>query len=166
MTSRVATWVSVLTAVIVLAGGFAGWAAVQAGQWRTSNAALADPAATAEASEQISAALKAVFSYDYGNLARTERAAASVLVDDAVTQYRDTFAAAQEQAVSQKLIRTTTVASLGLQDLDGDSARALAFLEQQTLNTTSGQQTSSSAALSVVARKVDGAWKIAALTPL
>ncbi|OXM66556.1 MULTISPECIES: nuclear transport factor 2 family protein [Amycolatopsis] len=166
MTPRVATWVSVLTAVIVLAGGFAGWAAVQAGRWHTPNAALADAPATTEAAEQISAALKAVFSYDYGNLARTERAAAMVLVDEAVAQYQDTFAAAQEQAAAQKLIRTTTVASLGVQDLSGGTARVLAFLEQQTLNTTTGQQTSSSAALSVTARKVDGTWKIAALTPL
>lgn len=166
MTPRVATWVSVLTAVVVLAGGFAGWAAVQTGQWHTSNDALADEQATAAATAQISAGLKAIFSYDYGNLARTERAAASVLVDDAVAQYRDTFAAAQEQAVSQKLIRTTTVASLGVQDLHDGTARVLAFLDQQTLNTASGQHTSSSAAVSVTARLVDGAWKIAALTPL
>ncbi|MDQ0380054.1 hypothetical protein [Amycolatopsis thermophila] len=166
MTRRIATWVSVLTAVVVLAGGFAGWAAVRAGEWRTPNAALADAAATGEVSEQVSAALKAVFSYDYGNLARTERAAASVLVDDAVAQYRDTFAAAQRQAAEQKLIRTTAVKSLGVQDLRDGEARVLAFLDQQTLNTVSGQQTSSSAAVSVLARKVDGSWKIASLTPL
>ncbi|NIH79442.1 hypothetical protein [Amycolatopsis viridis] len=165
MTPRVATWVSVLTAVIVLAGGFAGWAAVQAGRWHTANEALADTTATGEVGEQISAGLKAVFSYDYGNLARTERAAAAVLVDEAVTQYRDTFAAAGQQASAQKLIRTTTVSALGVQDLRGGTARVLAFLDQQTLNTTTGQQTSSSAALAVTARKVDGAWKIAALDP-
>ena len=165
MTPRVATWVSVLTAVIVLAGGFAGWAAVQTGRWHTSNDALADEPATAEVAEQISAGLKAIFSYDYGNLARTERAAASVLVDDAVAQYRDTFAAAQEQATAQKLIRTTAVVSLGVQDLRDGTARVLAFLDQQTLNTASGRQTSSSAAVSVTAREVDGTWKIATLTP-
>lgn len=166
MTPRLATWISVLTAVIVLAVGFAGWAAVRAGQWRTSNDALADATATAAAADQISAGLKAIFSYNYGNLARTERAAASVLVGDAVAQYRDTFAAAQQRATAQKLIRTTTVASLGVQDLRDGSAQALAFLDQQTLNTSTGQQTSSSAAVSVTARFVDGAWKIAVLTPL
>jgi len=163
---RIATWVSVLTAVIVFAGGFAGWAAVQAGQWHTENDALADQAATAELADQVSAGLKAIFSYDYGNLARTERAAGSVLVDEAVAQYRDTFAAAQRQAGEQKLIRTTAVTSLGVQDLRDGEAHVLAFLDQQTLNTATGTQTSSAAAVSVTARHVDGAWKIAVLTPL
>ncbi|GAB3572162.1 hypothetical protein GCM10027445_28860 [Amycolatopsis endophytica] len=166
MTRRVAMWVSVLTAIIVLAGGFAGWAAVQTGQWQTANDALADQAATGEVADQVGAALKAVFSYDYGNLARTERAAASVLVDDAVGQYNATFAAVRQQAESQKLIRTTAVSSLGVQELHGGTARVLAFLDQQTLNTVSGEQTSSSAALSVVARLSDGSWKISVLTPL
>jgi Mce-associated membrane protein len=67
--------------------------------------------------------------------------------------------------VAQKLVRTTTIGSIAVRDLRGDTARLLVFVDQQTLNTTSDQQSSSVAALDVTARKVDGAWKIAAVTP-
>ncbi|MTD53534.1 hypothetical protein [Amycolatopsis pithecellobii] len=155
-----------LLGLIVLAAGFAVFAGLRAGALHGGNRAVADIPATAAVSDQIGADIKAIFSYDYANLARTERAAASMLVDDAVGQYQAGYASARQQAVGQKLVRTTTVNSIAVADLQGDSAKLLVFVDQQTLTTSSNQQSSTSAALSVKARKVDGAWKIASMTAL
>lgn len=163
---RQATLLAVLTAVVVLAAGFAVVSALRADAVHGGNRAVADQAATAEVADQVGAGVKAIFSYDYGNLARTERAAASVLVDEAVAQYRTGYAAAEQQATEQKLVRTTSISSIGVADLRGDTAHLLVFVDQQTLTTTSNQQSSASSALSVTARKVDGAWKIASMTAL
>lgn len=166
LASRQATVPSVLTAIIVLAAGFAVWEWLAARALHTGNVAVADTAATTEVTGQVGAAVKRIFSYDYGNLDRTERAASSALVDAAVSQYQAGFAAAKDQVTSRKLVRTTTIGSIGVRELRGDSARLLLFLDQQTVDTTTNQQTSSTAALEVNARKIDGAWKIANLAAL
>ncbi|HVV10236.1 hypothetical protein [Amycolatopsis sp.] len=161
---RRVTWLPVLVVVIVLAAGFSVYAGLNSA--RDDNAAVADTAATTEVADQVTAAVKSIFSYDYDNLDRTSRAASSVLVDAAVGQYQASFTAARQQAEAQKLVRTTTIGSIGVQELQGSDARLLLFLDQQTLNTTSNQQSSTTASLSVVAKKVDGTWKIASMTAL
>lgn len=163
---RRATVIAVLTAVAVLAAGIAVVSALRAGALHDGNQAVADTAATTEVTDQVGSGVKAIFSYDYGNLARTERAASSVLVDEAVGQYQAGYAAAKQQAADQELVRTTTISSIAVQDLRGDTAHLLVFLDQQTLATRSNRQSSASAALSVTARKVDGTWKIASMTAL
>jgi Mce-associated membrane protein len=157
---------AVLTAVIVAASGFVVWTWLAERSSLAGNTAVADTAATARLTGDVGAAVKEVFSYDYDNLDRTRRAAATVLVDAARPQYQAVFDAAARQAATEKLIRTTTIASIGARELDGDTARLLVFLDQQTLNTTTGQQSSTSAALDVSARNIDGTWKIAAMNPL
>jgi Mce-associated membrane protein len=162
---RHATVLAVLAAVVVLSGGAAVWEWAQARSLRDANAAVADPAATTTVSDQVGEGIKEIFSYDYDDLDRTQRAASSLLVDGAVSQYQASFAAARQQAVAQKLIRTTTIASIGVRELRGDSARLLIFVDQQTLNTPDDQQSSSVAALDVTAREIDGTWKISDITP-
>ncbi|SDZ07100.1 Mce-associated membrane protein [Amycolatopsis xylanica] len=155
-----------LVALLVFAG-CAGWFAFEAASVRSlDNAALADTRATAEVIDQVGAGVKAVFSYDYANLSRTERAASDVLTGTAVTQYRTDFAAARTQAEAGKLVRTTTIRSIGVQTLRGDDATLLLFLDQQTLHTESNQQESTAAQLTVTAHRTDGRWKLTALTPL
>lgn len=160
------TVLTVLTIVIIVASGFVVWTWLAERSSLAANSAVADTAATTRLTDQVGTAVKEVFSYDYDNLDRTRRAAAAVLVDTATTQYQAVFDAAAGQATADKLIRTTTIASIGARELHGDTARVLVFLDQQTLDTTTGRQTSSSAALDVSARNVDGTWKIAAMTPL
>jgi Mce-associated membrane protein len=166
MSGARATVFSVLTAVIVLSVGVSVWSWSQARASHGGNISVADVAATADVTDQVGAAVKQVFSYDYANLDRTERAASSLLVDAAVAQYQANFAAAKQQAVAQKLVRTTSIDSIGVRELTGAQARLLVFVDQQTLNTGTDQQTSSVAALDITARKIDGAWKIAGMTAL
>lgn len=164
MTARIPR---ILTAIIALATGCAVWFGLQASSLGSDgNAALVDQAATAEVADQIGAGVKAVFSYDYSNLARTERAAADILVGDATGQYRDQFTSARKRAEEQKLVRTTTVRSLGVSSLRGDQAEVLLFLDQQTLTAAGGAPQSSVAQLSVAAVRIDGRWKISRLTAL
>jgi Mce-associated membrane protein len=160
----------VLAAVLVLALGGAVSFAFQANSLNAGdpagNRALVDQAETGAVTDQVGAAVKAIFSYDFGNLARTERAATDVLVDTAVAQYRDSFAAAKKQAEEQKLVRTTTVRSIGVREIRGDRATVLLFLDQQTLHTADNKQDSAGAQLDITAKRVDGRWKIAGLTAL
>jgi Mce-associated membrane protein len=160
-----ATVLALLVAVVALGSGAAVWEWAQVRSLRDGNAAVADPAATTTVTGQVSEAIKEIFSYDYDNLDRTQRAASSLLVDGAVSQYQTGFAAARQQAVAQKLIRTTTISSIGVRELHGDTARLLIFVDQQTLNTTDNQQSSSAAALDVTAREINGSWKLADITP-
>ncbi|WP_199433345.1 hypothetical protein [Qaidamihabitans albus] len=166
---RRATVLAALAAVVVLGIGAAVWAGLEASRLREpgGNVALADEAATREVTDQVGAGLKAVFSYDYNNLARTERAAERVLVGKAVGQYRERFAAAREQAVRKRLVHTTTVRSIGVKELRGDTARVLVFLGQQTLaEGEQARQDPVTAVLRVVAEKNGGRWQIAELTTL
>nr|WP_116042358.1 hypothetical protein [Amycolatopsis palatopharyngis] len=158
---------AVLSVIVVLATVSAVWSGLRAGELTAGdpagNVAFVDDAATNELREQVGAAVKALFSYDYSNLARTERAADSLLVGDAVVQYESSFAAAREQALEQQLVRTTTIRSAGVDELRGDTARLLVILDQQTLRTETNEQTSSAAVLDVVATRSGGEWKIASL---
>ncbi|WP_410568584.1 hypothetical protein [Amycolatopsis sp. cmx-4-61] len=157
----------VLIAVVVLALGCTAWFGIEAASLSPGdNLALVDSSATAEVSSSVSDAVKAVFSYDYANLARTERAAAEVLTGDAVRQYQAQFASARTRAESQKLTRTTTVRAVGVRSLRGDTADLLLFLDQQTVTAGGGAPTSSVAQLAVTAKRVDGRWKLATLTAL
>ena len=157
----------VLAAVTALAAACAVWFGIEAASLSPGdNAALVDQAATAEVTAEVGDAVKAVFSYDYANLARTDRAAADVLVGEAVTQYRDQFALARQRATEKKLIRTTTIRAAGVRSLRGDEASVLLFVDQQTVTPDGGAPQSSVGQLSVTAKKVDGRWKLSSLTAL
>ena len=157
----------VLAVVVALALGCTAWFGIEAASLSPGdNQALVDLSATASVSAEVSDAVKAVFSYDYANLARTERAASEVLAGDAVRQYQTQFASARTRATSEKLIRTTTVRAIGVRSLRGDSADLLLFLDQQTVTQGGGAPTSSVAQLAVTAKRIDGHWKLATLTAL
>lgn len=157
----------VLAVVVVLALGCAVWFGIETASLSPGdNQALVDSAGTAAVSAEVSDAVKSVFSYDYANLARTERAASEVLMGDAVRQYQDQFASARARAVAEKLVRTTTVRAVGVRSLVGDDASLLLFLDQQTVASGGGAPSSAVAQLSVTAKRVDGHWKLASLTAL
>jgi Mce-associated membrane protein len=165
-----ATVLPLLSALLVIVLGCAFWFGYRshvltAGD-ASANTAVVDVPETRAVTDQIGAGVKAIFSYDYTNIARTERAAADVLVDAAVNQYRDSFAAAKKQAEDQKLVRATTVRSIGAREIRGDRATVLLFLDQQTLHTANNQRESTGAQLDITARRVDGRWKIASITAL
>lgn len=155
--------IRVLIAVIVLAVAVAVFAGMRAHELRSGpsgdNLAVADPHATKEVTARVGAALKAVFSYDHVNLARTERAAKVALVGRAAEQYRGRFAEVADRAKRDKLVRSSSVRSIGVRELGEDRAVLLVFLDQQTFR-PSRAPVSSTATLDVVAVRAGGEWRI------
>lgn len=163
------TVLAVLAVVLVVATGCAVWFAVAAHQARTGtaagNRALVDVAATEEVAASVSASLKAVFSYDYANLDRTDRAVDLAFTGPLVEQYRAQFTAASRQAERGKLVRVTTVRSLGVRTLTADRATVLVFLDQQEFG-AAAKPRSTTATLDVTAVRVGESWRIAELRAL
>jgi len=150
-----------------VAAACAVWFGVQASLLQPEDdEALVDQTATAQVTQQVGAAVKALFSYDYANLDRTSRAAAEMLTGAAVQQYQSQFTAARKRASDEKLVRSTTVRSIGVRSLRGDDASLLVFVDQQTILPGGGAPKSSVGQLSVTAHRVDGQWKITGLDPL
>ncbi|MDV6014125.1 hypothetical protein [Haloechinothrix sp. LS1_15] len=158
-----------LAAVLVLALASAMWSGWRAYELRThpaaGNAALADPDATSEVIEQVSTALRAAFSYDYANLERTERAIELALTGQAAEDYRERFDRLAEQAEAEEAVRTSTVRSVGVRQLDEERAELLVFLDQQ-FRSGDGDPRSRAATLDVTAELVEDQWLVAEIEQL
>ncbi|MGW4489271.1 hypothetical protein ACWEOE_36220 [Amycolatopsis sp. NPDC004368] len=156
-----------LTAVLLAA---AGWFAVQAHQTTTSgpatNTAFSDTAATSALTGQLSAACEAVFSLDYQDVARTERAANQYLTGNAVTQYRQLLAAVQQQAVPNHLTLTSRVRTIGIKDITGSTAHVLVFADQTTSSASTPATSSGGAQVRLTATETDGHGQIRDITVL
>jgi Mce-associated membrane protein len=155
--------VALLLAVAVLFGAFAVYAGVR---WQrlvsasSSNAALTDNAATSEVTGQVSSAVNLLFSYDYTDLARTERAASELLTGAATCQYDRLFGNIRQQAPRQKLVVTVTVTSTGVNLLSGDRARLLVFATQSSTSAVSKQTSTAGAMFAIDAHRQGDRWKI------
>ncbi len=167
---RRASALGVPAAVVVLSAVASLWFGLAADRLRqngwATNAALVDASSTAAVVDEVGAAVRSVFSYDYGNTDVTERSAREVLAGEAVEQYTALFGRVRQQAVEQKLVFTTTVRSIGVVELRGDHARLLVFVDQQSLRSGDNQHTSRAGQLEVRAERADGRWRITAITVL
>ncbi|WP_405754468.1 hypothetical protein OG232_32635 [Streptomyces sp. NBC_01411] len=157
----------VLAVLTVLLGGFAAYAGTRASALHdsaaTSNGALSDVARTTEVKGQVTSAVNALFSYDYTNTAKADRAAATLLTGKAVKQHKDMLAAVRAQAAKQKLVLTTTVTESGVELIDGDRARVLLYADQSNTDTAAKKDrtTYAAAMFAVDAVRGGGKWRIA-----
>jgi len=160
-------WLPVLLlAVAVLLGAFAGFAAERAHRLRanaTTNTALTDSAATSEVTGQVTSAINTIFSYDYTDLAETQRAASGLLTGAATCQYNQLFTSIQQQAPQQKLVVTVTVTNTGVELLDGDRARLLVFATQSSTSAVSKQTSTAGAMFTIDAQRDGSTWRIAGI---
>ncbi|RCW46786.1 Mce-associated membrane protein [Halopolyspora algeriensis] len=169
--SRPATLLVPLMLVLTVAfAGLAVW--FQTGSYyslrsggATTNRALVDHAATSEAKGQISTAVEKLFSYNYADTAKTEKAAKNLLVDGAVKKYDKLFATVRKEAPKQKLVVSTTVQAAGVTRLQENRAEVLVFVNQRATRNDNGQSNVGPAQLSVLAEKHGDQWKISRLTP-
>lgn len=160
------TLLAVLAAAFVVLTACAVVFAVQAADLREPpNRALVDVAATDAVADRVSADLKAVFSYDHANLARTERAVDLALTGAAEREFRREFASAAKRAERGKLVRSTSVRSIGVRSLTPERATLLVFLDQQEIRPGKPAR-SSTATLDVTAVKLPQGWRIAAIETL
>jgi Mce-associated membrane protein len=156
--------VALLGALTVALGGVAAWSAAKEGDLTGAasarNGALSDNGRTSEVKGQITTAVNTVFSYNYADVAKTERAAREVLTGKAVEQYARLFALVREQAPQQKQVLTTTVTDSAVRSLTGGRARLLVFADQRNTRTDKNQTSYSAAVFAVDAVRVGGEWKI------
>jgi Mce-associated membrane protein len=129
------------------------------------NHALTDVGATAGVTSAVTLALNRIFSYSYDKTAVTEQAARDVLRGPALATYDQLFAQVKDKAPLQKLVLTTRVTSSAVQELTGDHARLLVFLDQSATRADNNSSSSAAAQLSVTAERAGNTWKITELTP-
>ena len=155
---------AVLAAAVVLAG-LATWFGIEAYAARNGNQALADQAGTSEVNGQISQGVEQIFSYDFADTGKTERAAKDLLVGDAIGEYEQLFTTVKQQAPIQKLVVTTTVKASSVTRLEGDRAEVLLFVDQNATRTDVGGQPSVGPAQVVInAEKQGDRWKISRIS--
>ena len=132
------------------------------------NTALVDIGTTAQVSQQVTAALKTIYSFDYTRLDQNEAAARAVITPAFAGQFDQLFQQVRELAPQQQAVVTATVNLVGVQSINGDTATLLVFLDQQATRAQAGgapQQLAAAGRLTVTAQLVDGTWKIAAVDP-
>ncbi|MEV0056485.1 caspase family protein [Saccharopolyspora shandongensis] len=117
-------------------------------------------ASTEDARTQIAKAVEAVFSYDFSDIAKSERAAQDLLVGEARRQHDDQVAEIKQVGPEQQLTVSIEVKDIAVTPMPGDLADAVLSIDQRSVRTTTGEESTGSASLSVSAEKHDGKWKI------
>ncbi|WP_199441737.1 hypothetical protein [Umezawaea beigongshangensis] len=125
-----------------------------------SNTALVDSARTSEVNGQVQDAVEKAFSYNFSDIAATERAADEVLAGRARCQYGVVFEPVRTLAPEQKLVVTTRAVTSGVTVLDDDRATALVFVDQVTTRTTDNQTGGGAGMLRASVERLDGRWRI------
>lgn len=170
---------AMLAAVSLVAAVGAAVLGAQAGGADPDNVAHVDTARTQQLTQQIDAAVTAVFSYDLGDLARTERAADRVLTGAAHREYADTFARLRRQARGDGTnangqngqggagtLQSTTVRSVGVRSLKAGRAELLVLADRRVLGEDMRARSSQSVWIDVVAVRTEGGWRIAEMSPV
>ncbi|TDD76556.1 hypothetical protein E1293_26990 [Actinomadura darangshiensis] len=159
--TRLITFLGALTIALgVSAAWLHGQAGEQSGAASAKNQALTDNGRTSEVKGQITTAVNTAFSYNYADVAKTEKAAQEVLTGKAVQQYNQLFALVRKQAPQQKQVLTTTVTDSAVKSLTADRARLLIFADQRNTRTDKNQTSYSAAVFAVNAIHVGDKWKI------
>ena len=160
---------ALLIAAAVVLTGAGAWFTVEAhSAAQTSaaaNLALTDVGATADVTSAITLAVNRIFSYSYDRTDVTEKAAAAVLRGAAKDSYDKLFAQVRQKAPEQKLVLTSRVSAIAVQELRDNHARLLVFLDQSAVRADNNATDNAAAQLSVTAERTDGTWTITALEP-
>ncbi|MGW3966205.1 hypothetical protein ACWED2_40725 [Amycolatopsis sp. NPDC005003] len=160
--------VLLLAAAVVLAGAgvwFTLEARSAAAGPAASNVALTDVGATADVSSAVSLAVNRIFSYSYDRTDVTEKAADAVLRGSAKDSYDKLFAEVKRKAPEQKLVLTSRVSAIAVQELTNGHARLLVFLDQSAVRADNNATDSAAAQLSVTAEHTKDGWAITELEP-
>ncbi|MFD5826035.1 hypothetical protein [Lentzea sp. NPDC060358] len=124
------------------------------------DAALVDAGTTSAVNGQVREAVEKSFSYNFADVAATEKAAKELLTGRALCQYNAVFGPVREVAPQQKLVVTVRVVSSAVSSLKDGRATVLVFADQVTTRTTDNQTGGGTAMLRVSAVDDSGRWKI------
>jgi Mce-associated membrane protein len=160
---------ALLLAAAVLLTGAGVWFTLEArsaaANPAAANLALTDVGATADVTSAVTIAMNQIFSYSYDRTDVTEKAAAAVLRGAAKDSYDKLFAEVRQKAPEQKLVLTSRVSAIAVQELKNGHARLLVFLDQSAVRADNNATDSAAAQLSVTAEHTDGHWVVTALEP-
>jgi len=158
-----------LLAAAVLLAGAGIWFTVEARSAASNpaaaNRALTDVGATADVTSEITLSMNRIFSYSYDKTDVTEKAASAVLRGPARDSYDKLFAQVRQKAPEQKLVLTSRVSAIAVQDLRNGHARLLVFLDQSAVRADNNTTNSAAAQLSVTAERAGDSWVITDLAP-
>ena len=157
-----------LAAALVLTGAgvwFTLETRATSGNPAAANLALTDVGATADVTSAITLAMNRIFSYSYDRTDVTEKAAAAVLRGSAKDSYDKLFSQVREKAPQQKLVLTSRVSAIAVQDLRNGHARLLVFLDQSAVRADNNATDSAAAQLSVTAEHTGDGWVVTTLEP-
>jgi Mce-associated membrane protein len=152
----------VLAVMAVLLAGLAFWFRGEADALDSAdrNTALTDSATTSEVTGQLTSAIEDTFSYNYSDLASTEKAVDATLTGTARCEYDKLFTQVKELAPKQKIIIGTSVRDIALVRLDGDRAEALIFIDQNSTRVDNNKSQPVAALFGVQAHREGDKWKI------
>ncbi|UOZ10791.1 hypothetical protein [Amycolatopsis sp. WQ 127309] len=160
---------ALLLAAALLLTGAGVWFTLEArsasGNPAAGNLALTDVGATADVTSAVTLAMNRIFSYSYDKTDVTEKAAAAVLRGAAKNSYDKLFAQVREKAPQQKLVLTSRVSAIAVQDLRNGHARLLVFLDQSAVRADNNATDSAAAQLSVTAEHTGDGWVVTELEP-
>lgn len=156
-----------LAALTVILGSLAAWFGAEAsnasGGASAQNSALTDASTTSQVSEQIAAEVGILFSYNYAAPGPTLAAERNDLVGAAVAEYGKLVAKVRADAPRLQLIVDTSVTSVGVEMLHGNTARLLVFGRESNRRASTRAGTPVAAMLAVNAVLQGGTWKISGI---
>lgn len=164
--TKAQTQTSVAIILVVVAVVLAGLAVFFRGKANeltsgdTTNTALTDSATTSQIKGQLSNAIKQTFSYNYTDLASTEKAVKENLTGKALCEYNLLFGEVKQYAPEQKIVLDTTVREMGIVRIDGDRAEALVYIDQLSTRVDVNKTVAVGGQFAVQAKKVGDHWKI------
>lgn len=127
----------------------------------TSNMALVDVAATAQVKDAMTSAAERLFSLDYNNLGKTEKAADELLVNKEVRRtYDQLMRDVKSRAPQQKIVVTVHATRSAVVRLEDDRAKVMVYVDQTATRASDNKSSSASAALWFNTERRDGQWKI------
>ncbi|WP_147257335.1 hypothetical protein [Pseudonocardia hierapolitana] len=133
------------------------------------NTALVDVGTTTEVAGQLSDAIETVYSFDFARLDENENAARDVITPEFAAEFDRLFGEVRARAPEQQAVVSATVTRTAVKEITGDRAVLIAFVDQQATRAApdaQSQQLAAAGRLAVTGERVDGRWKIAAVTPL
>jgi Mce-associated membrane protein len=165
--------VPLLAAAVVVLATVAVVAGMQDARLRgtpaAENTALVDVGTTAEVASQLSDAIETVYSFDFARLDENEKAARDVITPEFAAEFDRLFGEVRARAPQQQAVVSATVTRTAVKEITGDRAVLIAFVDQQATRAApdaQSQQLAAAGRLAVTGQRVDGHWKIAAVTPL
>jgi Mce-associated membrane protein len=165
--------VPLLAAALVVLAAVAVVTGIQDARLRGSpaaaNTALVDVGATAEVAGQLSDAIETIYSFDFARLDENENAARDVITPEFAAEFDRLFGEVRARAPQQQAVVSATVTLSAVKEITGDRAVLVAFVDQQATRAApdaESQQLAAAGRLTVTGERVDGRWKIAAVTPL